>query len=517
MEQLGAALYSFCSWLIGTEPMFPARKALHRLGVSRWLAAAALTLAAAPAPAGPWGDMARQDLRAIHDVLAANHPGPVDPQNRFYGKWLKEGLVQAEARAESARTYGDYTRALRLYVNGFRDGHISLNLTMNHFLLAWPGFLVRRSEADGKVVVAAATERAGVPVGAELLGCDGKSVPQMMEERLDPFFWNRDIPHARWNSLPNLLVQQPSDEHLRMRSCTLRIDGVEREVPLRWFEEPRAAVTEHFAKLAPARPPLGLRQAGGVWFVTVPSFNYSGTAAEPIKALLEELRQKAPELRAGTVVLDVRGNGGGNSAWGTAVAAAIWGEGLVDRVSGSFDWTVDWRVSPANIAHLERIVAQNERDGLIDAARSWGKALDAMKAAHARGERLVRVPDPPKTFTSRAPANPVTGRVFLLTDGSCASACLDFVDIVRRLPRTTHIGQPTSADAVYIDNTYTILPSGLAGLSYSLKVYRNRVRGNNVWYDPHVRWPGGEMTEEALLRWIGSVRSAPQVAKTAGQ
>lgn len=51
------------------------------------------------------------------------------------------------------------------------------------------------------------------------------------------------------------------------------------------------------------------------------------------------------------------------------------------------------------------------------------------------------------------------------------------------------VGLPTSADAVYIDNTEAMLPSGLALLSYSLKVYRNRVRANNEWYEPQVHWP----------------------------
>jgi hypothetical protein len=38
-------------------------------------------------------------------------------------------------------------------------------------------------------------------------------------------------------------------------------------------------------------------------------------------------------------------------------------------------------------------------------------------------------------------------------------------DVVRRLPNVTHIGLPTSADAVYIDNTEALLPSCLAWLS----------------------------------------------------
>jgi len=102
--------------------------------------------------------------------------------------------------------------------------------------------------------------------------------------------------------------------------------------------------------------------------------------------------------------------------------------------------------------------------------------------------------------------NPISGRVYLLTDGECASACLDFADLVRRLPGVIHVGQPTSADAIYIDNTYQELPSRLARVGYSMKVFRNRVRENNEWYEPEVRWPGGEMSDDAVAKWIASLR-----------
>jgi hypothetical protein len=70
-----------------------------------------------------------------------------------------------------------------------------------------------------------------------------------------------------------------------------------------------------------------------------------------------------------------------------------------------------------------------------------------------------------------------------------------------------HIGLPTSADAVYIDNTDVELPSGQGQLSYSMKVYRNRIRANNEWYEPEVRWQGGAMTDLALAVWVKNLKT----------
>jgi hypothetical protein len=85
----------------------------------------------------------------------------------------------------------------------------------------------------------------------------------------------------------------------------------------------------------------------------------------------------------------------------------------------------------------------------------------------------------------RAPA-PVHGTVALFTDHNCASACLDFADQVRSVPGSVHLGQTTSADALYIDGGARVrLPSGNV-LVLPLKVWRNRLRGNNEPWVPQV-------------------------------
>jgi hypothetical protein len=458
-----------------------------------------------PAPE-PWVLLTQRDLQTIHDTLAANHPGPVDPQNDRYRRWLDEGFQLAKSQAANAHGYSDYMRALRRYANGFRDGHIGARFLLASERVSWPGFLVGR-DADGTIRALAAAEDSNVPLRAELLSCDGATTEQLMKDRLDPYYWNADIPHERWDSLPRLFQFEPTDTAGRMTSCSFNIDGVTKSIELHWSNARRETITRYLQSMQPPAPALGLQHRQGIWFVSLPSFNYFGDSAAGINALITEITARAAELRSSTVVFDVRGNGGGNSAWAERVASAFWGEPSVMRVVNSFDWTVDWRVSPDNIAHLNTLVERSEHDGLTEAAQSWGQARDAVVAAQKKGQSLVRVAETPKRQTRPAPKSLVTGRVFLLTDGACASACLDFTDVVRRLPNVTHIGLPTSADAVYIDNTEAILPSGLAVLSYSLKVYRNRVRANNEWYEPAIRWPGGVMSDEAVTAWIAKLAS----------
>jgi hypothetical protein len=456
----------------------------------------------AVAQGDPWVAMTRRDLQAVHDLLRDNHPGPVDPENPRYGRWLEEGLSQAQRRADAARSLRDYERALRFYTNGFQDGHIGVGLNVHPEEIAWPGFVLGEG-AGGEARVIRAEADAGVREGDVLQSCDGRTLGELMEERVDPYFWNSAIPHERLSHVHRLMFQDALDPTPKSKICTFSSG----EVPLLWR---RARSEDFLALLDRARsagtPALQVRRMEGVWMISIPTLAYTDEAGVGrIRAVLAEMSARASELRRSTLVFDVRGNHGGDSAWGGELARALWGEAWVEWVSDSLDTTVDWRASPSNLEVVEWMLEREQRAGLARSVEHLGRIRDAIKAALESGRPLARVDDPVERPRAAPPDSPISGRVYLLTDGACASACLDLADLMRRLPGVKHVGLPTSADAVYIDNTYAELPSGLAGLGYSMKVYRNRVRKNNEWYEPEIRWPGGEMTDEAVVRWIAAL------------
>jgi Peptidase family S41 len=445
-----------------------------------------------------WSDLARSDLAAMHDAIRDNHPGPVDPENGRYREWLEAGLRQATERAAGVRSYFDYVRALRFYANGFQDGHIGLGLEITPYEQAWPGFIAGNSR-NGAAEVIWARPDAGVRVGDQIIDCDGRSIDDWMTQRIDPYFWNRAIPHQRFEHVYRLFYTGLADRSSQFSSCRFSSGRVE----LGWRSVGRGefqGILEEAGSQTDWQP--SLRQAGELWIARIPTFSYSDDdAVAAIGAFLAELQARAADLRGSTIVLDVRGNSGGNSAWGEEVAKAIWGPELVQRVADSFDETVDWRASDRNIEYLSRILVRVTAEGLPDSVDYYRRALEAMKAARTENRPLARQEDRGSPIGAQPPGL-LKGRVLFLTDGDCASACLDFADLVLRLPRSTQVGLPTSADAVYIDNTRAELPSGLSSLSYSMKVYRNRARGNNEWYEPSIRWPGGAMTEESLVTWL---------------
>lgn len=450
----------------------------------------------------PWSALTTTDVVAIHDTLRDNHPGPPDPSNSHYRDWLEKGLPEALSRAGAARSYGDYLRTLEFYTNGFADGHILVHEALTQRLLTWSGFIITaRSASDA--TVALAEPDSGLKVGDRLLSCDGKDLDKLLAERTDPYFWNVEIPHARYAQAYRLFYQGRTDPQSRLENCAFSSGSVH----VRWRN---TNIDELQPKLDRARGlgahTLSIREVNGVWLLSIPTFYFpSDEAVASARAFVADLTAHAPELRKQTVVLDVRGNGGGDSAWGDAILAALWGRSWVDYIENQFDLTVDWRASAANLAVLRAKAADGRAQGNEEEAEYYARAAAAVNAALEKGQPYGRTREPQRNLTRPATA-PFTGRVYLFTDIGCASACLDFADVLRRFPGVTLIGSPTYADTNYIDNTSQLLPSGLVYLSYSLKVYRHRARRNNEWYVPQIPWPGGELTDESIAAWVHTLR-----------
>jgi hypothetical protein len=406
--------------------------------------------------------------------------------------------------AESVSSEADYVRALRRYVNSFRDGHISISF-VGMSDPVWPGFLAY--EGDGsRLRVTVADELTSIPNGAEILSCDGRTSKTLIDDLVTPFRVNADIPHERSSRTVFLFVARPDDQR-KPRVCEFVHNGVSGRETLRWRPIDNRRLSPLLAKAqGPSLPQLGMRELAGVTFISVPTFNLFGEDAEPIKRLLKQIEADRSKLiNAPVLVVDVRGNGGGNSGWGKAIASALFGEAVVKPIVDSFDWSVDWRATKRNADVMRANASRSAASGLQSDAAERESVAEAMDRAIAAGQPFVRQSRPGSPLGALSKQLQFKGKVFFLTDHACASACLDFADILTRVPTVTHVGLQTSADSVYIDNYGIRLTDSLVQLSTSLKVYRNRVRGNNVGYAPRHVWPGGVMDDSSVAQWVRSL------------
>lgn len=483
------------------------------------IAGAAQTQAQDAASAAPkpmdlprdWSAALVQDARGLHDIMIDSHPGVHDPLNPAFKPRLDEGLATALERARTTTDAGGWWWALRAYVASFEDGHVGISMTQSDygFPTRWPGFLTVYRGADQVVADRDEADAAAPPLGARLIDCDGVAAEALAAQRIGQFRgrWFLEAQRVLYGDWQFLSARNPWIDE--MRQCRFEVDGATMTYALNWRATPEDIYARR-AKLAQrAATDFSLKHFddGGFW-ISTPSFNgdpSSETHAE-LTALIADMKAKQDALRmAPYVVLDLRGNGGGSSHWSQLMAQVLWGDDWMVAHPEPAIEAVEWRASDGNIAQiagfLEQLRASNGSPEYIAWAES---AVNGMKAAQAAGQVYWRSAneEAPEDSAPPPPAPQLmAGRVYVLTDSSCGSACLDAVDLWKTAGGL-QVGRETSADTVYMEIREPVLPSGLAQIAVPMKVYRGRARGNNEPQRPQYVIDGDMSDDAALLASI---------------
>ncbi|SNY56884.1 S41 family peptidase [Stenotrophomonas sp. CC120223-11] len=454
-----------------------------------------------------------KDLEAADAAMRSSHPGAVDRQNPGFGAQLADALALARSRAGKADSFAGYWWAMKGYAASFNDGHVSLNALADapDLPTQWPGFLTG-FDGDTQVVMTVDGGRGHPPLGARLLSCDGTDAQTLAARRIGDFNGRWNLQASRIHGGGEVLLEQGNPYVPALRTCVFQVDGREKSYALQW--QPLQA-TQRKERLADTRrsfrPANGWHTMpdGGYW-ITTSSFNAEPTEQnfKELTALLEQLAPKAEALQqAPSVVLDVRGNSGGASHWSIELARLIWGRAAVDALPEHS--RVEWRTSEANIAQLRSFLQKLEQapDASPELRRMLESVTAGMTQARSRGEALWREPseagaDTASTAGTTAPLR--KGRVVVVADAACGSACLDALDLWKRLG-AVQVGVETSADSLYMDVRPERLPSGLARISVPMKVFRGRVRGSNEPHVPDHRYTGDMRDTPALEAWLSTL------------
>jgi hypothetical protein len=460
-----------------------------------------------------WSAALRDDARALHDDIAANHPGPVNRRDPGFARHNDAELARALRRARTARSYADYFFALRQYVSSFDDGHMGFGaIRSTPDGARWPGFLTDY-DARGGIRVMVSSAAAPVPVGATLIGCDGRTAAQYAAATLGRMWGRWQLASQRRGFGQVLFADEGSRYIPQAKHCTFEVGGKRRSVALDWQPIAGRALVDQLRHISPPRARNFETRAlanGTRWFA-MPSFNGDprSAAGKALPPMIDAMRADRAALAAApAIVLDLRGNGGGSSSWSRQIAEILWGRAALDRLPPEAD-TVDWRVSPANLESIREAFARRGSASAMPAeVETWFREVIAgLSAALARGDALWRQSHTGGGIDSSAPAPalpPLAGRIYLVTDSGCASACLDAVDLWRALG-AVHIGQTTSADTLYMEVRHRVLPSGLTEIDVPMKVYRDRKRGSNQPVVPVHLFPGDIADTPALEAWIAAM------------
>ncbi len=471
---------------------------------------------AAPTTSAGWRAIAISDLDAARAILQSQTPIPYDTENPSYPAWLETGYQRARALAEQAGDASGHYYALAYYLNGFNDPHIAL-APLRPLSARWPGFIAASRNGGAIVTLRDESDADAPPLGAQIISCDGNSLPALAEERVFPFVLHEGLALDRRRAVTRLFQDYAVPDAPAPSRCRFSIAGQEREFDLRWRAPPVPGEAYQAALQAAAIGPQatwGLSEpTPGVFWIGVPSFASGAETAPKLEHLLEAIRARGDALRNGhAIIIDVRGNGGGNSAWADRLAAAIFGDHIAARArsASTGQSAIDWRASPENAAYWENWIntvgipefgaaSPNVRDQR-EVVRNLRAFSTAKPPIWRSGPRST---SPSGGLTRRRPRgdSPFPAHVFMLSNGTCASSCLDFADTVLFVPGVKLIGSATSGDGPYMEVRTIVLPSGLAQISIPQKVWRGMPRGPLEAYEPDIAY-NGPWDDASVRSWV---------------
>ncbi|WP_208278709.1 S41 family peptidase [Massilia oculi] len=456
------------------------------------------TLALAAPPQNPWAAMARADADFIHEWIERQSISAVYPADGAFKAQLARARSAFDADSARVDSYAGYRHALGSFVGSLQDLHLTLRHSLTPSSYGWPGFMA--VYRGGRYLVA--TQGSDL-AGQEITQCDGQPMDALVRRVATYEQLIAGLESTKARAAPLVFRDAGSPFVPRPRSC--RIGG--RDIVLDW--QPVAAsrfAADMRSAIAYTDRVTGITPFGadGAW-VRLGIFDMQ-TQAEG-KAF-KQLMADAPALRdKSVIVLDVRGNGGGPYEWFMGFLRALYGKDYADYHARSrLEISHVYRVTPEIMAFFGEHEAA-ETGELVPPADGtpfdkgnvkYRQAVEAGKTVLVTPPNARAIPKP-----AREPVNPVKARVLLLTDYNCASACIVFVDELKRFPGVEQVGVETSVDSRTGTGFGAPLPSKNGVIEVPVVTRDGRARGDNIPQRPSRIFSGNILDTTAVKAWIG--------------
>jgi hypothetical protein len=468
-----------------------------------------------------WPNLTLADVAAAYNIVARNHPAATAAaRDTAFRRTLEDARRAAEERARSAASYEGWLATLRAFAVAFADPHIALQTRLSLGSVRWPGFVVARRGDSTIVSSRDTTLGADLPApGARLVACDGVPTDQFSRDRLGVFRGTWDVASQRVRTSPFLLVDDGNPFLPPPGKCVIREGGADREIELRWRTIATTALQERLRDASPVgNAGFEVRQVGDGWWIGLQSL--SGRA----QAVLDSAAAHVTEIRAAPwVVVDVRGNGGGNSEWARRLAVLLVGDSRTIAAMAAAEREMagnlcgsSWRAS----ADVEQTLEGYIRDmgpRLGDAAiAQWRRELDSVRVARQQGRELAPsprtcVPAGARRGGDSLPPPLMRGRLVLLTDHACFSSCLLMAGLFRAIG-ALQVGEGTDFSTRYMEVRGFHLPSGLGSFATLQKAAFGMAMRLGP-FEPEIAYPGRIDDTRALEAWIPQILTGHKTQK----
>ena len=452
-----------------------------------------------------WQALTRMDVEAAYALLEENHPGALpEVGDTGFLAALASGHAKALARSTTVTNFEGYTATVGEFAAAMGDGHIRSRVRFLPRTLQWAGIVAAKRGANW-FVANEDPDIVGVQLtGARIINCDGQDADARAIEALH---FRADMSSQASQALYGgwLLMDDGNPFVARPHECSFESGGQNVPVALHWTNINLDTLLRQYWKHPYGEAGYGVRRTAAGYWIAIQQLS---PRAQPV---IEAVKSQQGDIRSSPyVIVDLRGNGGGDDAYGRALAEALYGSEHVTSILGPKAGEAGvcdpvFRASQDNITAIGASALEFVKSGDKAGADEYTTAVRRMKAAAAAGHALTgSLSCKPKTHSQpRKAPSMMRGKVLVLTDVACFSSCIGTVEFFRKLG-AVQVGQVTGADTHYSEVREIGLPSGLATFSTLTAIEPEEPR-NIGPYAPAYEYDGDISDTTAVEKWVTDV------------
>jgi len=407
------------------------------------------------------------DVGTFFSKIAEIHPDPLhnvtaDAYIAMKQDTVRRVVAAADPTHDNRVRIGDLTAILHRAVTFFGDGHTTVYAYDGTTLLSakgrrFPPFV--EGFDNGRWVVRAIAGDNHDLVGATIQAVEGQPYTKFLEPLLDLISGETLGFKAGWLTgwaRPSWWAMSHRLDHVSQLHCRfVTPDGqeIERTLPtlgFREFEELMATVPDTVV----TRKPEGYRfvDDGAICIFTFPEFDYTKEETARIDRLFHALKQR----RSKVLIMDIRGNGGGNSAIGDYIVSY-----LTSKPYRTFS-AVTRKITPEVLEQRQTYWSPEEMSESRELLGLTVTDKEPMEKPPARKDRFH-------------------GRFILLTDNGTFSSATAFAAVVKAFGLGSIIGRETGGvPTSFGDDIFVTLPYSGIKLAVSYKRFSLKFPSENA-------------------------------------
>jgi hypothetical protein len=481
----------------------------HAAALCLGVLAATATAAPSAAAVTDWSAAARQDLRFAADAIRTRHAGAVAGLPSVLLP-LEAGLRTGLPEAEAVRSEQDYLRLMMRFIAGFGDPHTGIDLHLA--VRGWTGIVLDQLGGLGSGEYRVTWSEPNwptplPPVGSTAQSCDEVWTGTWVQMQVAPFM-NRSPEYASASGALAQVTMFDLGLGWTPKQCVFLLpDGSRKRfaLPLRSVpgEVSRARLDEIRPRYRASAKPVGLTTlAAGKHWAGMPDFDgaRSGAAYEALYPKLAALP------KSGWIVFDLRGNGGGDSTWGSRALQALYGAPYAAKLNlagGASKYQV---ADAETVALLKQYIASADH---ADSRAEFEGDLARVEAAMGAGEKMAQLSGKADAAAGPVLADPIVAprphgpRIAAVIDRTCFSSCMNFLQQLKAAGDTVVLGEPTIGYSPFGEINRHDLPSGRGALLIPSAWFKTATATREPFLPDYPF--GGNMADEATLqKWVNT-------------